>query len=257
MVSLIVVNIVTLLFIAINPMAPARDSPPHRSRPRSRSRSPRRDRHDRDGERARRGYRGEEGYDSKDRERERAADRERYEDGVVGIVHSLLTQVDRPKSPPKPNFANTGLLAQEANTVKGVTLKYHEPPEARKPVENWRLYVFKGDEQVGGCCADAADADLVHIHRQSCFLVGRDTVVTDVPVQHPSISKQHAVIQFRRITTRTEHGETKSQVKCAGRVHADARPFIIDLDSTNGTYVNGDEVPKSRYYELRASDGGG
>lgn len=33
--------------------------------------------------------------------------------------------------------------------VKGVQLKYHEPPEARKPVVNWRLYVFKGSEQVG------------------------------------------------------------------------------------------------------------
>lgn len=33
------------------------------------------------------------------------------------------------------------------------------------------------------------------------------------------------------------------------------RPFIIDLESTNGTFVNDIEVPKSRYYELRASDG--
>jgi hypothetical protein len=28
-------------------------------------------------------------------------------------------------------------------------LKYNEPPEARKPLVGWRLYVFKGDEQVG------------------------------------------------------------------------------------------------------------
>jgi smad nuclear-interacting protein 1 len=33
--------------------------------------------------------------------------------------------------------------------VTGVVLKYHEPPEARKPTKNWRLYVFKGKEQVG------------------------------------------------------------------------------------------------------------
>lgn len=33
------------------------------------------------------------------------------------------------------------------------------------------------------------------------------------------------------------------------------RPFIIDLDSTNGTHVNDQEIPKSRYYELRNSDG--
>jgi hypothetical protein len=28
-------------------------------------------------------------------------------------------------------------------------LKYHEPPEARKPLVGWRLYVFKGSEQTG------------------------------------------------------------------------------------------------------------
>lgn len=28
-------------------------------------------------------------------------------------------------------------------------MKYNEPPEARKPLKNWRLYVFKGTEQVG------------------------------------------------------------------------------------------------------------
>ena len=36
---------------------------------------------------------------------------------------------------------------------------------------------------------------------------------------------------------------------------ADGRPFIIDLESTNGTHVNDQEIPKTRYYELRNSDG--
>jgi smad nuclear-interacting protein 1 len=57
--------------------------------------------------------------------------------------------VDKPKEPPKPNFAPSGLLAKETNTVQGVQLKYNEPPEARKPLKNWRLYVFKGKDQVG------------------------------------------------------------------------------------------------------------
>lgn len=34
-------------------------------------------------------------------------------------------------------------------TASGAVLKYNEPPEARKPTLNWRLYVFKGKEQVG------------------------------------------------------------------------------------------------------------
>lgn len=33
------------------------------------------------------------------------------------------------------------------------------------------------------------------------------------------------------------------------------RPFIIDLESTNGTLVNDEAVPTSRYYELKPSDG--
>ena len=52
--------------------------------------------------------------------------------------------------PAKPNFGLSGLLAKETNTVKGIELKYNEPPEARKPLKNWRLYVFKGKEQIGG-----------------------------------------------------------------------------------------------------------
>ena len=33
------------------------------------------------------------------------------------------------------------------------------------------------------------------------------------------------------------------------------RPFIIDLESTNGTIVNQEVVPAARYYELKAGDG--
>ncbi len=33
------------------------------------------------------------------------------------------------------------------------------------------------------------------------------------------------------------------------------RPFIIDLESTNGTQVNDDTIPASRYYELKLGDG--
>ncbi|CAN0560954.1 unnamed protein product, partial [Laminaria digitata] len=37
----------------------------------------------------------------------------------------------------------------------------------------------------------------LHIHRQSAYLVGREKRVADIVVDHPSCSKQHAVIQFR------------------------------------------------------------
>ncbi|GAA5870712.1 hypothetical protein JCM8547_005036 [Rhodosporidiobolus lusitaniae] len=141
------------------------------------------------------------------------------------------------KEPPKqvePDYNPSGALAAETNTLNGVVLKYAEPPEARKPVRNWRLYVFKGKEQV----------ELFHVHRQSAYLFGRDRIVADIPVDHPSTSKQHAVLQFRQVTERNEFGDSKSLTK----------PFIIDLDSANGTLVNDEQVPASRFYELRSGD---
>ncbi|KAI0372184.1 SMAD/FHA domain-containing protein [Pilatotrama ljubarskyi] len=173
-------------------------------------------------------------------------------------VHSQDRRVDPHKT--KPNFAPSGLLAAETKTVKradgtSTVLKYHEPPEARKPSVGWRLYVFKGKEQV----------DLLHIHRQSAYLIGRDRAVVDIAVEHPSCSKQHAVIQCtsppepgyyvrldllpllpvdRQVQEKNEFGDVKTSVK----------PFIIDLESTNGTIVNDETIPTSRYYELRLGD---
>jgi len=113
-------------------------------------------------------------------------------------------------------------------------LKYNEPPEARKPNKGWRLYVFKGNEQV----------DMIMVSRQSAYLFGRDRVVADIPLEHPSASKQHAVLQFRGVQERSEFGEIKTLTK----------PYIIDLDSANGTTVNNDKIPISRYYELKPND---
>lgn len=33
------------------------------------------------------------------------------------------------------------------------------------------------------------------------------------------------------------------------------RPFVIDLESTNKTFVNDEEIPAARYYELKFGDG--
>lgn len=61
----------------------------------------------------------------------------------------------------QPNFKPSGLLAAETNTVTqsdgtSTFLKYNEPPEARRPSQGWRLYVFKGKEQVGECYRQAS-----------------------------------------------------------------------------------------------------
>ncbi|KAF9136149.1 hypothetical protein BGX30_011354 [Mortierella sp. GBA39] len=161
---------------------------------------------------------------------------------VWGSKMAAADEEERKKKPviaeedkEKPNFGLSGSLAAETNTTaSGTVLKYNEPPEARKPAQKWRLYVFKGDKEI----------DLLHIHRQSAFLFGRDRNVVDVPIEHPSCSKQHAVLQFRQIVETDALGQTKRTTK----------PFIIDLESANGTFVNGTKIPPTRYYELKLSD---
>jgi len=115
-------------------------------------------------------------------------------------------------------------------------LKYHEPPEARKasPRDEWKLFIFKGQDIV----------DTIDLNTRSCWLIGRESAVVDLPAEHPSISKQHAVIQFRHTEKRNEFGDKIGRVK----------PYLIDLESANGTMLNGDKVPESRYLELRNKD---
>ncbi|KAK0611609.1 SMAD/FHA domain-containing protein [Immersiella caudata] len=153
-----------------------------------------------------------------------------------------ITNGEEPEKPvEKPNFGNSGALAAASNTVtqadgSTVTLKYHEPPEARKPAPRdvWKLFVFKGPDII----------DTIELGGRSCWLIGRDSAVVDLPAEHPSISKQHAVIQFRYTEKRNEYGDKIGKVK----------PYLIDLESANGTLLNNDKVPESRYLELRDKD---
>ncbi|KRX98494.1 Smad nuclear interacting protein 1, partial [Trichinella pseudospiralis] len=139
-------------------------------------------------------------------------------------------------APPKekPNFEVTGALAADTNSYKGVVIKYTEPPEARKPKLRWSLYPFKGEEAL----------PLYRIHRQSAYLFGRDRRIADIPIDHPSCSKQHAVFQYRSIPETTEDGRVIHLIK----------PYLIDLGSANGTYLNGDQLEAQRYYELFEKD---
>jgi smad nuclear-interacting protein 1 len=153
----------------------------------------------------------------------------------------VVAEGKEPVEKEKPNFAPSGLLAAASNSVTqadgtSIALKYHEPPEARKPPpkDEWKLFVFKGSDIV----------ETIDLSKRSCWLVGRETAVVDLEGLHPSISKQHAVIQFRYIEKKNEFGDR------TGRV----RPYLIDLESANGTSLNKEDTPPSRYLELRDKD---
>jgi smad nuclear-interacting protein 1 len=59
--------------------------------------------------------------------------------------------------------------------------------------------------------------------------------MVDILVANPSASKQHAAFQFRMRN---------------GKVCL----YIIDLQSTNGTFLNDEQIQDSRYYQVRNKD---
>lgn len=143
-----------------------------------------------------------------------------------------------PEDPPsniikeKANFGLSGALAKDevtGNMVNGIVLKYSPPLDAMMPNVRWRLYVFKGDEII----------ETLFIHRKMHYLFGRDDRVADIITLHESCSKQHAVIQFREVKSNNEKV---------------IKPYLIDLGSQHKTFLNGNSIEDSRYYELRGKD---
>ncbi|XP_001380889.1 smad nuclear-interacting protein 1 [Monodelphis domestica] len=134
----------------------------------------------------------------------------------------------------KPSFELSGALLEDANMFRGVVIKYSEPPEARIPKKRWRLYPFKNDEVL----------PVMYIHRQSAYLLGRHRRIADIPIDHPSCSKQHAVFQYRLV----------EYTRADGTVGRRVRPYIIDLGSGNGTFLNNQRIEPQRYYELKEKD---
>lgn len=134
----------------------------------------------------------------------------------------------------KPNFGLSGALAKDevlGNSIKGTVLKFSEPPEARAPNTHWRLYVFKEDKQI----------ETLHVSKQSAYLFGRNPDIADIVLLHGSCSSQHAVMQYRALP----HKEL-------GKLHC--QPYLMDLESTNGSFINGVQLDAARYYQLKKGD---
>ncbi|KAM8834410.1 kanadaptin [Synchiropus picturatus] len=73
---------------------------------------------------------------------------------------------------------------------------------------------------------------------KSFFVVGR-LPVCDMPLEHPSISRYHAVIQYR-----CQAGETENMGEERGF-------YVHDLGSTHGTVVNKNKIPPKTYIRIK------
>lgn len=138
-----------------------------------------------------------------------------------------------------PDFRPSGLLELESNNKEGLLLKHVEPSDAcdpstfyaKTPVGQrplYKLMVYRDDLLV----------QEIELMDKSSYVVGRasgETVVADIPIEEETCSKQHCVLQFRR---------QNSQLKA----------FLMDLESSNKTTLNEDEIPSSHYVQLHPGD---
>jgi smad nuclear-interacting protein 1 len=119
--------------------------------------------------------------------------------------------------------------------------KFDEPPDAcaPPPASAWALLVFKDGERVGR----------VELRRAS-LLLGRDRRVADMPTDHASCSGQHAAVVFRA----RRHGNDPDDGEDDDAKPPRAVPYVMDLNSTHGTFLNHKRLPAARWVELRAGD---
>jgi smad nuclear-interacting protein 1 len=194
-----------------------------------------------------------------------------------------------PPPPPiyKPDFTGlSGKLAAEANTVNGVVLKFAPPPEARPCRDpRWRIYVFReqagsggGGGGGGGGEEEGGDKNAknrkqqqepvgepIALDRHPYYLFGKERRVADIPTDHPSCSRQHAVVCFREVERLPEGGllpsvggagAAGSAAAARAALQASRRvvPYLLDLEAANGTFLNGERVEASRFYEILDGD---
>ena len=139
----------------------------------------------------------------------------------------------------KPNFEPSGILLKdlefEYNKSKNnkILINYNPPSDSIIPTENdiWFLFKFIEDKK--------EPEETYKLINKEFFLIGKDPRICDIRIKQQNISRQHAVIQFRKIKK---------------DYNWDILPYLIDLNSTNGTYLNGDKIDNKKYYELRDKD---
>ncbi|KAJ9569734.1 hypothetical protein LTX96_0003699 [Nakaseomyces glabratus] len=147
------------------------------------------------------------------------------------------------KDPLLPNFESSGLLELESNNKNGIALKYVEPKDAISPLD-----YFKGstDKTKYKCLlykeSTGKVIDEFELEAKNSYLIGRkddeeeENNIADILIPEETCSQQHCVIQFRK----TENDSIKA--------------YIIDLESSNGTVLNGNTIPQARYIELKNGD---
>lgn len=99
---------------------------------------------------------------------------------------------------------------------------YHPPDWSAVPIEAFNLEVLK----------DGLIIDTIHLADKAYYTLGRQHDIVDIPMDHPSISRIHAVLNYR----------------------SDGSLMLLDLNSAQGTYLNKSICEKNVYHRVYVGD---
>ena len=99
---------------------------------------------------------------------------------------------------------------------------YHPPDWSAVPKEAFNLEVLK----------DGLIIDTIHLADKVYYTLGRQHDIVDIPMDHPSISRIHAVLNYRN----------------------DGSLMLLDLNSAQGTYLNKSICEKNVYHRVYVGD---
>lgn len=99
---------------------------------------------------------------------------------------------------------------------------YHPPEWSAVPIEAFNLEVLK----------DGLIIDTIHLADKAYYTLGRQHDIVDIPMDHPSISRIHAVLNYR----------------------SDGSLMLLDLNSAQGTYLNKSICEKNVYHRVYVGD---
>ncbi|KAK7273260.1 hypothetical protein RIF29_14309 [Crotalaria pallida] len=111
--------------------------------------------------------------------------------------------------------------SQTPKPSSGIAVPYKIPPWSGPPGHDFYLEVLK----------DGSIIDKLNLHEKGAYMFGR-LDLCDFMLEHPTISRFHAVIQFKR----------------------SGNAYLYDLGSTHGTFLNKNQVEKNTYADLHVGD---
>ena len=140
-------------------------------------------------------------------------------------------QISKPKKH-IDEYKPSGNLYKNMKRKDGRILNYCEPIDSYQPEEKWRIYVFEGDKEI---------QTPILLHDKPFYVFGQDEKQVDCLLSHETIDNQHAIVQFRKRMNKKQNKE-------------EIIPYLIDLHSHEGTFLNGKKIKEDTFIELLSGD---